>query len=258
MENSVDVGGLQKRRRRGQRAGRDHCEVGTNNYSSEQLDRIASAAKDPRLEELLSSMKTARTQLTSGVETVQSLSLFGQKESLNNEILSHWATFKWQGTNQAYADISDVMGMGKAFIRGMDGKTCWLYSENEHNERRLHSAPIATVADIYTSVADPFGLTRRTVESAVAKERLIYEGQTQLEGRLCYRVQSWMVRQSQKEPSGVSATKWEWWIDAETFLPVQVVQYGTYGCETFRFRYERLNQPLPDAAFQPPVEPGAN
>jgi len=27
--------------------------------------------------------------------------------------------------------------------------------------------------------------------------------------------------------------------------------------QTFRFRYERLNQSLPDAAFQPPVEPGA-
>ncbi|HTV63913.1 MAG TPA: protein kinase [Verrucomicrobiae bacterium] len=233
------------------------CQVGTNDYSSEQLNRIASAAKDPRLQELLSSMKTARAKLTSGVETVQSLSLFGQKESLDNEIMSHWATFKWQGTNQAYADISDAMGMGKAFILGTDGKTCWLYSENEHNERRLDSAPTATVADIYTSVADPFGLTGRTVESAVAKERLVYEGQTQLEGRSCHRVQSWIVRQSQNEPSGVSASKLEWWIDARTFLPLQVVQCSTFGNEIFRFHYDNLNQPLPEAAFQPPVQPGA-
>jgi serine/threonine protein kinase len=118
------------------------CQVGTNNYSSEQLDRIVSAAKDPRLEELLSSMKTARSQLTSGVEMVQSLSLFGQTESLDNEILSHWATFKWQGTNQVCADLSDVMGMTKAFILGTDGKTCWLYSEDNHNQRRLDSAPV--------------------------------------------------------------------------------------------------------------------
>jgi hypothetical protein len=50
----------------------------------------------------------------------------------------------------------------------------------------------------------------------------------------------------------------EWWIDAETFLPVQVVQCSQFGCETFRFHYEKLNQPLPAAAFQPPVEQGAN
>jgi serine/threonine protein kinase/tetratricopeptide (TPR) repeat protein len=233
------------------------CQVGTNNYSSEQLNRIAAAAKDPRLERLLSSMKATRIRLTSGVETVQSLSLFGGKESFDQQIMSHSATFKWQGTNQVYADISDIMNT-KAFILGSDGTTCWLYSDDEHNGRRLDSAPTAMVADVYARIADPFALTRRAVQSAVAEERLIYEGQAQREGRLCHRVQSWMVRQSQNEPGGVSAARLEWWIDAETFLPVQVVQCSQFGCETFRFHYEKLNQPLPAAAFQPPVEQGAN
>ncbi|MGO8764013.1 MAG: protein kinase domain-containing protein [Limisphaerales bacterium] len=234
------------------------CQVGTNDYSSEQRYQIASVSKDPRLEQLLSSMKSARARLTSGVETVQSLMLFGQRESLDNEIISQFSMFKWQGTNQTYADISDVMGTTKAFILGTDGKTCWLYSEDEHGERRLDSAPTATVAETDTSIADPFDLTSLTAEQAIAQDRLVYLGRTQLDGRTCERVESWFVRQTQNEPSGVSASKSVWWIDAETFLPVQVIQCGTFGSEIFRFHYDNLNLPLPVATFQSPVEPGAS
>ena len=234
------------------------CEVGTNNYSSERSNQMASAAKDPRLEQLLTSMKAARARLTSGVETVQWQSSWGEKESFDDEIKSHGAIFKWQGTNQFYADISDVMGMTKAFILGTDGKTCWLYSDDERDGRRLNSAPANMMADIHASIADPFALTTHTVQSAVEKAHPIYEGQTELEGIMCHRVQSWIVQQSQNDPGGASAAKYEWWIDAKTLLPVQVVQSSQFGCETFRFHYDKLNEPMPDAAFQPPVEPGAS
>jgi hypothetical protein len=96
------------------------------------------------------------------------------------------------------------------------------------------------------------------VAEAIAKGRLIYRGQEQFEGRVCHRVQSWMVRQSQNENDRVFAAKLEWWIDAKTLLPAQVVENDQYGSETFRFRYEKLNQPLPDAAFQPPAMTGIN
>ncbi len=161
------------------------------------------------------------------------------------------ATFKWQGTNQIYADISDIMNL-KAFILGSDGKTCWLYADGQDG-RRLDSSPAALVPDIYTSVADPFTLTKLTVAEAIAKGRLVYQGQTQLEGRVCHRVQSWMVRQPQNEYDRVFAAKLEWWIDAGTLLPAQVVESSQYSSETFRFRYEKLNQPLPGTAFQPPA-----
>jgi hypothetical protein len=36
-----------------------------------------------------------------------------------------------------------------------------------------------------------------------------------------------------------------------------VVHYGTFGYEIFRFHYDNLHQPLPDATFQPPIKPGA-
>ncbi|MGB7745658.1 MAG: DUF5808 domain-containing protein, partial [Verrucomicrobiia bacterium] len=230
------------------------CEIGTNNYSSKQLDLISTAAKDPRLEQLLSSMKSARDRLNSGVETVTSTMLspaYPVKESFGG-ITIHSAIFKWQGTNQVYADISSVM-QTKAFILGNDGKTCWLYSDDEHNGRRLDSSPVALVADIYTSIADPFALTRRTVPSAIEKERLIYVGQTQLGGRAFHRIQSWFVKQPEEKYDRVFAAKSEWWIDVETFLPVRLVQYNQYVCETYDFRYEKLNQPLPAADFRPPV-----
>jgi RNA polymerase sigma-70 factor (ECF subfamily) len=230
-----------------------HCQIGTNSYSSEQLNLIATAAKDPKLEHLLSAMKTAREGFISGIETVQWTRCFGGADSFG-WITANSPTFKWKGANQIYADISGIMN-SKAFILGSDGKTCWLYADGP-NGRRLDTSPAALVPDIDASIADPFALTRRTVQSAIAEERLIYEGQAKLDERTCHRVQSWIVHQPQGKYDLGFAAKTEWWIDAQTLLPVQVVRYGTYGIEQFSFHYEELNQPIPDADFQPPAATG--
>jgi serine/threonine protein kinase len=232
------------------------CDIGTNNYSSEQLDRISAAARDSQLEQLLSSIKAAREKLTSGIETIEWTSLYQGKGAFTG-INAHPAAFKWQGTNQFYEDISDIMD-SKAFILGCDGETCWLYADDPYNGRRLDKSPMASVAEIYASIADPFGLTRRTVQSAIAKGKLIYEGLTQLDGYSCYRVGSWSVEQTGNENYPVSASRCEWWISTTSYLPLQLIQYSQSGKMTFRFHFEALNQPLPIAAFQPPVEQGAD
>jgi hypothetical protein len=67
-----------------------------------------------------------------------------------------------------------------------------------------------------------------------------------------------MVRQPHNEYDRVFAAQLEWWIDAETLLPAQVIENSQYSSETFRFHYERLNQPLSDAAFKPPATAGIN
>jgi RNA polymerase sigma factor (sigma-70 family) len=233
-----------------------HCQIGTDSYSSEQLKLIATAAEDPKLEHLLSAMKGARREFISGIETVQWTRFFGGTDSFES-IMANSATFKWQGANQIYADISDIMNW-QAFILGSDGKTCWLYSDDKDSGHRLESSPRAMVPDIDANIADPFGLTRLAVQSAIAEERPIYEGQAKLDGRMCHRVQRWIVHQPQGKYDAGSAAKTEWWIDAQTLLPVQVVQYGTYGIEQFSFHYEELNQPIPDADFQPPAATGIN
>jgi type II secretory pathway pseudopilin PulG len=231
------------------------CQIGTNSYSGEQLNRVATAAKNPQLEQLLSSMKVARARLNSGIETVQGKTFYGDRGCFN-WITASSATFRWQGTNQVYADISEIMNM-RSFILGDDGKSCWLYADGQ-NGCRLDSTPATLVADIQTPVADAFALSKLTVAEAIAKGRLVYKGRTQLDGRACHRVQSWVVHQPQNEHEPVYAAKLEWWIDAETLLPLLVVSDTLYGCETFTFHYDKINQPLPDTAFQPPAFNGIN
>ena len=230
------------------------CQVGTNNYSSRQMDETA-AAKDPQLEKILSSAQQARAQLTSGLETVQWISTSAGTSAFIH-IMANSLNFRWQGTNQIYADISKIMN-SKAFILGSDGKTCWMYSDDQFNGGILNRSPVALMSKINATIADPFDLTQQTVPSAIAKMRLICEGQTPLDGRPCYRIQNWSVRQPQDRYDYVFVARTEWWLDAETFLPVQIVQYNTTGFEMYRFHYEKLNQPLPDSAFAPPVEKGA-
>ena len=230
------------------------CQIGTNSFSTQQLDLFATSAKDPRLEHLLSSMKEARLRLASGVERIQHTTFYGGEGSFR-QIMANPATFQWQGTNQVFADISDIMNT-KAFILGSDGKTCWLYSDDERNGPRLDSSPVAMVRDIYTSIADPFSLSRREVSAVIADDHPIYEGQAQFEGRTCHRLQCWIVRQPQGKYESVSAARMEWWIDAGTFLPVQLTHCGQFGYDIYDFHYENLNQRFPDAAFQPPAGPG--
>lgn len=226
------------------------CQIGTNSYSRAQRDLVAKAAKDPKLEQLLTAMKAARARLTSGIETVRWAMLVAENESFRS-IKSHSATFKWQGTNQAWADISQLINW-KAFILGNDGATCWLYSENPQDERRFDRSPTAMVPDINTSFADPFALTQRTVEAAIAKERLVYAGEAQLAGRKCHRVWNWMVRQP-KGDDYMFAVRREWWIDAKTLLPVHLIEDGSSCRQVFDFHFENLNRPIPIADFRPPA-----
>ncbi|HEU5396002.1 MAG TPA: Ig-like domain-containing protein, partial [Verrucomicrobiae bacterium] len=228
------------------------CVTGTNNLSAAQMAEITAAARDPRLEQLLAAMKTAREQLRSGVETVRTFSFSGTEGSFDRNLSAEAATFKWQGTNQAYADISDVMNC-KSFILGNDGSNCWLYAENARNGPRLNRTPTASVAEIQTSIADPFGLMKHPVSFVLERDHLVYCGQEVIDGRTCHRVQSYFVKQSADQPSGISAARMDWWIDTNTFLPVQVVQAAPFGRQIFRFEFRQLNQPLAVTAFQPPA-----
>ena len=225
------------------------CEVGTNDYSLEQSKAIANAAADPRLKQLLAAMQKARQHFASGVETVGNEFLYGNESW--NSIRANHAVFKWQGTNQSYGDITDVMNT-KAFILGDDGKTCWLFSDGEDGQS-LQTCQNSLMAHINTSIADPFALTSRSVATVIAEDKLVYLGQAQLDGRTCHRVQSWTVHQSHDKYDRTSAECSEWWIDAATDLPARLVESATYGCQIFTFHYDKLNQPLPAAAFKPPM-----
>jgi outer membrane lipoprotein-sorting protein len=174
------------------------------------------------------------------------------KNSFNN-IDAQTATFKWQGPDQVYADITGPMSMAGSFILGSDGQTCWLYSEDEKGKKRLDQTPAAkTEREIV--LVDPFELAKRPVAEALAERGLVLESNAKLEGRSCYRIEIWDVNQD----NFAYATETEWWIDEETLLPKAIVQCYPNGSGITRFYYKDLNQRLPDSAFQPPVAPGGD
>jgi beta-lactamase regulating signal transducer with metallopeptidase domain len=229
-----------------------HYQAGTESIDAKYVTRAKAAAAAPKLQKLLGSMKEARARLHSGIETVQTIQL-GQAKSAFNSLEAQTATFKWQGPDQVYADITAPMSMCKSFILGSDGRTCWLYSENEKGEKRLDQTPVAT-ADQYSIILDPFGLANRSVQQTLAEAELVYASDATLEGRTCHRLEKWDVQQD----SFVYATLTQWWIDGQTFLLKQLVQYSPNACQVVRFDYKELNQQLPPTTFHPPVVPGGD
>jgi RNA polymerase sigma-70 factor (ECF subfamily) len=224
-------------------------DIGTNDFSAGQAKAIADAAADPRLKQLLAAMKEARQRLASGVETVRWEFLNGEESWSSFRV--NQAVFKWQGTNQALGDISDVMN-SKAFVLGIDGTNCWLFGDGDDGQS-LQSCPAALMADINLNIADPFALASRPLADVIAEEKLIYAGQAQLAGRTCYRLQSWTVDQARGNYGRTSAECREWWIDAASDLPVQLIESATYGCQIYSFNFDHLNELLPDNTFAPPA-----
>jgi hypothetical protein len=229
-----------------------HYQTSTEGLDPKYAARAKAAAKDPRFQKLLASMKEARARLNSGIETVQTIHLGMTKDAFNS-IEAQTATFKWEGVDKAYADITGPMMSPGVFILGSDGVNCWLYSENEKGEKRLDQTAVA-VTEQQVCLADPFDLAKRSVDEVLGEEGLVFGSNASLEGRPCYRVEKWEVSQDHF----VSASQLQWWIDEDTFLPRQIVSYSGNWCQIVRFEYEDLNQGLPDKAFQAPAVPGGD
>jgi beta-lactamase regulating signal transducer with metallopeptidase domain len=227
-----------------------HYQTGAEGLDAKYVARAQAATKDPQLQKLLASMREARARLNSGIETVQSIHLNALKTPFD-VLEAQTATFKWQGAERAYADITGPMAMTRAFILGCDGQTCWLYSVSEQGEKRLEQCP-ATTTQRELLFLDPFSLAKRPIQEALEELSLVYAGRANLEGRPCHRVEKWDVNQDMM----AHAVKTQWWIDAESFLLKQIIQVHPNGCQILRFDYHDLNQPIPDSAFQPPVKPG--
>jgi beta-lactamase regulating signal transducer with metallopeptidase domain/outer membrane lipoprotein-sorting protein len=226
-----------------------HYQTGADSLDASYKKKAAAASKDPELRKLLTSMKEARARLNSGVETVQTISL-GLEKSAFKSIEAQTATFKVQRPNQAYADITGPMNMVRSFILGCDGQDCWIYSEDDKGEKRLDRTPLSVTKESVL-MADPFDLEKNSVDDALAGHPFVLESNANLDGHTCYRVEAWDVSQGDM----ASASKTQWWIDGETFLPKQCIQYATYGCQVVRFDFTHLNEQLPDSAFQPPPTP---
>jgi outer membrane lipoprotein-sorting protein len=229
-----------------------HYQVGDLKFGSNFLEMAAAAGNDPQFKKLVAMMKEARRRLKSGLETVQKIRLNPAKGTFRS-IESEMTTFKWQEPDRVYADISDPMSFsGSRFLMGSDGQNCWLYSESDKDGTRLDKTP-NRVTRTGTILADPFDLLKGSTDEELGP--LLFTGwaKAQLDGRSCYLIEAWDVYES----GFVSATRDQWWIDEETLIPKQLIQYSPFFVDILRFEYKDLNQPLPDRVFEPPVAPGA-
>ncbi len=229
-----------------------HYQTGTEELDRQYVARANAAAKDPNLQKVVAAIKEARARLTSGIGTVQTIHL-GMTSNAFNSIEAQTATFKWQGKDQAYADITGPMMSTAAFILGSDGQNCWLYSEDEQGKKRLDQTPCAVTRQ-QVDMVNPFDIANRSVDEVLAQGDLVLGSNATLEGRRCYRVEKWEVNTEHF----LSASQMQWWIDAETSLPRQMTSYSGNWCQIVRFDYRGLNQRLPDSEFRPPAAPGGD
>jgi hypothetical protein len=217
-------------------------------YSPELRAQLALTAKDPRLQQLLSDMKRARQKNNSGRVLVQGLACGSADQGGYRTLTSAKSHFKWQGKNQVYADITDVMSPATAFVCGSDGEKCWIFSENSIGKQQQF-IPVSEMDEKSYQVADPFNLQSISEAEAIQQGLLAYVDKTELNGRACHLVQGWQVTRINDDFACVF--KMQWWIDAATLLPIQTSLYELGGQRTYVFQYESLNEPLAAREFQP-------
>lgn len=230
-----------------------HCQTGSEGLSADHISRTKAARQDPRLQKLLAATKQARLRIHSGQATVQSTQLRVSNGAFNY-LVANTATFKWQGADQVYADITGPMSMSQAFVLGCDGQTCWSYYVGGNGERRFERTP-ARITQKEFVILDPFELARQSIPEAVSDLDLVYAGSASLEGHACALIERWEVNSGLSPGRFVSAVNTQWWIDATTHVPRQIVRYHPNRCDLVRFDYTHLNQPLPESAFRPPAGP---
>ena len=210
-----------------------------DDFSKADQARIDSAAKEPRLLDLLASMREARSRLTSLSERVQTLSAH-QDNGLFVSLQSESAAFKWQKPDRFFADASQPMLSCTVFRIGCDGQNWWWDTKD-----KLTLCPVGDMHTLHVCLCDPFELTRLTPAAAASESALAYAGLRKAGAAQFPVVENW-------SPGDLT----EWWIDPQSFLPVEVKAYSGYGLWRTRFLYNAINEPLPAEAFAVPKLPG--
>lgn len=205
-------------------------------FSRQRLTYFRQARQNPQLRLVLEAMKQARQRLTSLRETVYETACAVGLLECNKSV------FKMQGDRQFYGDVSQIMA--GLFLVGSDGETCW-----QRLQDGLVVCPFDEIHHKNLLFCDPFGTLCADVPSVLAKANIEYLGTERLAGRRCHRIQRWSG-----EISGDWTRCWahEWWIDGETWLPVQLVRHAAKRQRTVsRFIYDRVNEPMDISEFQP-------
>ena len=211
-------------------------------------EKMDAGAKNPRLLDLLKTMKQKRMQLTSLAERVQNLMLF-QKDGLFYELQSQSATFKWQKPDQYYGDATGPMFSCSDFRIGSDGQHWWWHHESSSGANFVLCAT-NEMQGLNISICDPFDLTDETPTAAATELGLNYAGFSKLDAANCLQMEAWQIeRIPGMTPSGYLI---QWWIDPKNYRPTQITQFSDCFVSRMRFLYDAVNKPLPARDFAVP------
>jgi hypothetical protein len=211
-------------------------------------EKIEAGAGEPRLLELLETMKQKRIQLTSLAERVQNLMLC-QKDGLFVQLQSQSAAFKWQKPDQYYGDATGPMLMCSDFRIGSDGQRWWWHEESA-NSTNFVVCPAKEMRKLNISICDPFDLTRETPAVAATELGLNYAGICKVGAVNYLLVEAWQIdRISEMTPYG---SLMQWWIDSRNYRPAQVTHFYTGFVSRTKFLYDTVNEPLPAGDFAVP------
>jgi len=217
-----------------------------------QAARIDEAGRSVELRELVGKIHRSRRSLKSLEETIRITSLsVGQPTSFDDISMLH-TRFAFQGQRQFYAEASEIMRSVELrnYQVGSDGRECWNLLDDQ-----LTTCPYESFHVKNVLVCDPFGSQRfETAQEAIQTLRLEYLGSVEYQGATCHRIRSWRADVS-ASISWVGGLQ-EWFIDAESLLPVIRDEYGTYYHHRHEYIYHRVNEPIPEAVFQAPAADG--
>jgi outer membrane lipoprotein-sorting protein len=217
--------------------------TGKDIFSQSFMKSLNASQKSDDLIDLLEKIQKMRSNLRSLSEAVY------MTHSSDNRTESNRTIFKLKGRRQFYADVSDVMGV--PFHIGSDGENCWWYYGREGKER-LIMASFDEIDDKNVIICDPFYLTENDVVTAIKKFNLEYLGTRSHGGKVCHIIRSWSVSIRSWKPKDITDCKiGTYWIDSETYMPVQIENdFGLFNL-SYVFNYIHINEPLAGSNFRP-------
>ena len=219
-------------------------------FSESLRERIEKARQNPQLRLVLEKVQQARRGLSSLSEREQDIHYWKVRKDYFTGIRSNTATFKMQGDRQFFADVSEHMGSCSAFCIGSDGNKCWWHIKSKRGTK-LVTCPFEDMHEKNVQICDPFGLMGRDPARAIDELQLEYLGISTLDGHACHLIQSWNCNQTFPHIT-------RWWINAETYQLVQLVQYGGGIRVVRRFFYDCVNEKIPDSEFRPKLRQTVN
>ncbi len=213
--------------------------TGRGIYSAQFQNSFKESKQSNELRDVLNKVKEARLAITSLSETINTTHKTGSGGEVSK------STFKFQGQDQFYVDISEIMDV--PFYIGSDGKDCWHYNGRKGKEKLVTSS-FDEVAEKNILISDPFGVAQKGVSETIEQLNIEYLGTNLYQDRKHYIIRSWS---DNLHEDFIWASAQVAWIDAETYMISQMIKDSGSSILSHQFIYEDINQPIADSEFSP-------